>query len=172
MGGLGAVTAAAGVAAWITDALVPGLALGVFGAVLITLALVQHMLLRRDHSHWPVQAVLREDGVELFLRNGEVRGLSWADSDLALNLISRKAPPPANREYLLVWMSDPKIPSIELSAEGYDRLRQAAEAQRLIVMANRRGRSETGTEWIEIRHGATSLQGAPVSPTGTPSRED
>jgi len=172
MGGLGAVTAAAGVAAWITSALVPGLALGVFWAVLIVLALVQHILLRRDHAHWPDQAVLREDGVELFLRNGEVRGLSWTDSDLALNLISRMAPPPANREYLLVWMADPKIPSIELSADGYERLKQAAEAQRLIVTTSRRGRGEMGTQWTEIRHGAPSFEGAPASPAGTPSHEE
>src|SRR5208283_985186 len=123
-----------------------GLALGIFGTVLIVLGLIQHLLLRRDLQHWPDQVVLREDGVELFLRNGEVRGLSWADSDLALNLVSRKAPPPVHREYLLVWMSDPKIPSIELSADGYSRLKSAAETQRLVVTVNRPGRDQAGTE--------------------------
>ncbi len=172
MGGLGAVTAAGGVAAWITNGRVVGLALGIFGAVLIVLGLVQHLLLRRDVQHWPDQVVLREDGVELFLRNGEVRGLSWPDPDLALNLISRKAPPPAHREYLLVWMSDPKIPSIELSADGYGRLKSAAETQRLVVTVNRRGRDPAGTEWIEIRKGGPSIYGPSSSAVSTHSREE
>lgn len=172
MGGLGVVTATAGVAAWITHALLDGLALGIFGTVLIALALIQQLLLRRDHQHWANQVVLREDGVELFLRNGEVRGLSWTDSDLALNLISRKAPSPAGREYLLVWMSDPKIPSIELSAEGYERLKYAAEAQRLIVSVTRRGRSQAGTQWIEIRQGGASIRKAPAPTAKLPSREE
>ncbi len=172
MGGLGAVTAAGGVAAWITNGLVVGLALGIFGAVLIVLGLIQHLLLRRDVQHWPDQVVLREDGVELFLRNGEVRGLSWTDPDLALNLISRKAPPPAHREYLLVWMSDPKIPSIELSADGYERLKSAAEAQRLPVSVRRRGRDEAGTQLIEIREAAQSPYESPSSSTRSPSHEE
>lgn len=172
MGGLGAVTAAGGVAAWVTNGREIGLALGIFGGVLIVLGLIQHLLLRRDLQHWPDQVVLRESGVELFLHNGEVRGLSWTDSDLALNLVSRKASPPANREYLLVWMSDPKIPSAELSADGFERLKQAAEAQRLMVTVNRRGRGEAGTQWMEIRRGTPSQFGAPPSPSNTPSHEE
>jgi hypothetical protein len=110
--------------------------------------------------------------VELFLRNGEVRGLSWTDSDLALDLVSRKAPAPATREYLLVWMPDPKIPSIELSADGYERLTKAAEAQRLRVTMSRRGRDEGGTQLIEIRPGAQSPYGAPSSPARTSFHEE
>jgi len=164
MWGLGAVTAAGGVAAWITNGRVAGLALGIFGTVLIVLGLIQHLLLRRDLQHWPDQVVLREDGLELFLHNGEVRGLSWTDSDLAIDLVERRAPPPANREYLLIWVVDSKIPPVELSADGYARLRQAAEAQRLIVTERRRGRGEAGTQWIEIHHGAPMPQETPTSP--------
>ena len=172
MGGLGAVTAAAGVAAWITNAVIVGLALGIFGAVLIALALVQHVLLRRDLRHSPEEVVLREGGVELFLHNGDVRGLSWTDADLALNLVSRKAPPPAQREYLLVWMSDPKIPSIELSADGYERLKNAAEAQRLLVSVNRRGRGDAGTQWVEIRQGGPSYPSALTPAAEIPSHDE
>ena len=153
MGTLGAVTAAAGIAAWAIHVFLVGLALGVFGALLIVLALIQHILLRRDYQHWAKEVVLREDGVEIFLRNGDVRGLSWTDSDFALNLVSRAAPAPANREYLLVWMPDPRIPSIELSAEGYGLLKQSAEHQRMIVSHHRRGRKESATVWTEIRQG-------------------
>jgi hypothetical protein len=156
MGGLGAVTAAAGVVVWIANVDVVGLALAIFGAVLVSLAVTQHVLLRRDLQHWPDQVVLRDDGVELFLRNGEVRGVAWMDSDFALNLISRAAPPPAGREYLLAWMPDPKIPSVELSADGFDRLVRAAEARHLAVTVRRSGRSGGETQLIEIGPGVES----------------
>lgn len=172
MGGLGAVTAAAGVTAWITHALAVGLAFGIFGTVLIVLAVIQHLLLRRDLLHSPDQAVLREGGVELFLRNGEVRGLSWTDADMALNIISRKAPPPANREYLLVWMPDLKIPSMELSADGYGRLKHAAEAQQLIVSERRRGRGEAATLWTEIRQGGPRSENVSTRSAKIPTREE
>jgi len=171
MGGLGAVTAAAGIAAWITNAQVIGLALGIFGAVLIALALVQRVLLRRDAQNAADQVVLREDGVELFLHNGEVRGLSWTDADLALNLISRKTPPPASREYLLVWMLDSKIPSIELSADGFERLKSAAEAHHLLVSITRRGRGDAPTQWVEIRQEESSLNETLI-PTAKAARQE
>ncbi len=172
MGGLGAVTAAAGVAAWLTNAVVVGLALGIFGTVLIVLSIIQHLLLRRDELHSIEQAVLRKDGVELFLRNGEVRGISWRDSDLALTLISRKAAPPANREYLLVWLSDAKIPAIEVSAEGYETIIHEAEAQRLLVSTRRRGRRETSPQWVEIRQGESPTGGTFRSSASVQSGEE
>lgn len=151
MGGLGAVTAAAGVTAWITHALVVGLALGIFGAVLILLGVIQHVLLRRDFQHWPDQALLWDEGLELVLRNGEVRGATWSDPDLVLHLVTRRARPPAGREYLLVWMMDPRIPAVELSSEGFDRVKKMAESHQLLVSERHRGSPEKGTTHVEIR---------------------
>jgi hypothetical protein len=166
---LGAVTAAAGVALWITNRSSLGLALGAFGAVLIVLGALQYMILRRDRAHWPDQAMLWEGGVELVLHNGEVRGVSWSDPDLALNLISRRAPPPADREYLLIWMSEGKIPSAELSAEGFARLRKAAEAAQLLVTEPHRSRRPDALQWVEIRPGAAGRPMPATAPSGEAS---
>jgi len=159
---LGAVTAGAGVALWLTDRSSLGLAMGAFGAVLVALGVVQFLILRRDRAHWPDEVVLWEGGVELMLHNGDVRGASWTDPDLALNLISRRAPATADREYLLVWMSEGKIPSAELSADGFERLRRAAESEHLLVTEPRPSRHADGPKWIEIRPGAA---GRPMGPT-------
>ena len=172
MGVLGAVTTAAGIAAWAIHDRLVGLALAAFGGVLIVLALIQHILLRRDDRHWATEVVLRTDGVEIFLRNGDGRGMSWTDSDFALNLVSRAAPAPENREYLLVWMPDPRIPSIELSAEGYDLLKQAVENQRLLVSPHRRGRKESATVWTEIRQGGPGSFGSPAPSSKTLPRDE
>ncbi len=153
-GVLGAITAAAGVAEWVTNMSVIGLALSAFGAVLIVLAVVQNNLLRRDFQHWPDQVVLREDGVEMFLHNGEVRGATWSDPDLALHLVERRAPPPASREYLLVWLMDSKIPPVELSAEGFDHLNRAFVNRSLRIHESRRGSRPDATRLIEIRQGS------------------
>lgn len=153
MGTLGAITAAAGVATWITTASEVGLVLGAFGGVLTVLSVAQHLLYRRDLDHWPTDVLLWDEGVELVLHNGEVRGATWSDPGLALHLVERRAPPPANREYLLVWLMDPKIPPVELSAEGFDRLNRATVDRHLRVNENRRGSRPDATRLIEIRQG-------------------
>jgi hypothetical protein len=155
----GAVAAAAGLTIWATDGSVLGLALGAFGAVLIVLGVVQHLLYRRDLAHWPDQAHLWDDGLELLLHNGEVRGTSWEDPELVLQLIARRAPLPAQREYLLMWLMDSKVPPVELSAEGYARLRRSAVDHSLRVTQNRRGANAEATELVEIRQrSATPFQ--------------
>lgn len=151
LGFLGAVSVAAGTALWTTTRSQPGIAVAVFGAVLIGLAAAQHLLFRRDLAHWPEQALLFEDGIELVLHNGEVRGAHWSESDLMIQLVDRRAPAPLNREYLLVWMMDPKIPPVELSAEGYERVRRAAEERFLQVSQRLRGGRKNATRVVEIR---------------------
>jgi len=163
----GAVTASAGVAEWATVGSALGLALGAFGSVLLVLGIVQHHLYRRDQAYWPDQAHLWADGVELVLHNGEVRGATWSDPDLALHMISRRAPPPIEREYLLVWLADSKVPPVELSAQGFDQLRQAAAHHDLEVSQSQRGRRADGVLLIEIRQGAAVLSAALAKPTGT-----
>jgi hypothetical protein len=147
---VGAVTAAAGTAFWITSRSLVGVALPIFGSVLIVLGVAQFLLLRRDLEHWPDRAFLWDGGVELVLHNGEVRGVSWDDPDLRLTMVARPAPPPVVREFLLLWMSEGRIPAIELSEEGFTRVRQAAEDRRLNVTEKRRGRAAKITQWIEI----------------------
>jgi hypothetical protein len=166
---LGAVTAVAGVALYLTDRSPLGLALGAFGGVLVALGVLQHLIIRRDRANWPDQVLLWEGGVELVLHNGEVRGISWDDPDLALNLVARRAPPPADREYLLVWMAEGKIPSAELSAEGFDRLRRAAEGQHLRVTEPNPSRRPDRLQIIEIRPGAAGRPVSPPSRAGEPS---
>jgi hypothetical protein len=152
---LGVVCAGAGAALWVTGGVrtPTPLALGItlFGILLITLGVVQFRLVRRDAEHWPNRAVLWDGGLELELNNGDVRGASWSDPDLALNLVSRKARAPVNREFLLIWLRDSKVPSIELSAEGFAKVRQTAEDHRLAVKELRAGTRSDAAQWIEIR---------------------
>ncbi|MGA8710928.1 MAG: hypothetical protein WB786_06840 [Thermoplasmata archaeon] len=168
--GLGMTTAGAGAALWFTDGSLLGAALTFFGAVLLALGIVQHLLLRRDRSYWPDDALLWPQGLELVLHNGEVRGLSWSDPKLALDLVSRPAPPPTEQEFLLIWMPDSKIPAIEITSEGFEHLHTAAVDRRLVVTERRsRGRG-TRTRWVEIRQGATSTFGSDtVTGGGVPS---
>ncbi len=123
----------------------------VLGGVLILLGWGQHLLYRRDLAHWPDQAILWDQGIELVLHNGEVRGVSWTDPDLAINLVARRAPPPARREFLLVWMTEGRIPSAELSEAGFDEVQRAAVAHGVTVIQNRRGRRPDATQTVEIR---------------------
>ncbi len=167
--GLGAVTASAGIAAYLTHALLIGLALGAFGGVLLALGLVQHVLLRRDDRHWPVEAYLWKEGLELILQNGEVRGANWSDPDFGLTLLSRPAPSPADREFLLVWMMDARIPSVEVSEEGFLLVRQEAEAQKLLIAERRRGKGQRETVNFDIRQFAAG-ESPDLDTSATPNR--
>lgn len=149
---LGAITAGAGIADWITTRSAAGIAIGVFGVVLLALGMIQHVLYRRDLRHWPTDVVLWDEGVELVLPNGEVRGASWSDPDLGLQLISRPAPSPANQEYLLLWLSDSKIPAVEISADGFDRISKLAVDRGLQTTVTHRGSRTRGTKIIHIHH--------------------
>ncbi len=169
LGTLGAVTTAAGLALWLTDRSLLGLAFAAFGLVLVALGGLQLLFLRRDREHWPDQVLLWDGGVELVLHNGEVRGVSWDDPELALNLVSRRAPAPAEREYLLVWMSEGKIPSAELSPEGFLALRRAAEGQLLQVTEPRPSRRPDGLQWVEIRASPSGRPAAPGTGSGEPA---
>jgi len=164
---MGAVTASAGIAFWITSGSTVGLAIGAFGAVLIALGVVQHFLHKRDLKHWPNDVLLWTEGVELVLPDGEVRGVTWSDSDLALELVSRRAPAPAKREYLLLWLPDPKIPPVELSEDGYDRLAKVAADGGLNLSQSRRGARADAVQVIQIRALAPPASAEVKKSTGT-----
>jgi hypothetical protein len=162
---LGAIALGAGVAVYLTNTTVLGLAFAAFGVVLLALGGVQHFLLRRDLRNWPQDALLFEEGIEIVLANGEIRVLPWTDPKFSLALVSRKAPAPANREFLLVWLAEGKIPSIEISEEGFDAVIREVAARRLIVQERRRGKGEAAGRWIAVSAGFASqplqLDGAP-----------
>jgi len=147
---LGVVTASAGIAMWLSTKSGLGVALFGFGGVLLVLGAVHHHLYRRDQAYWPQEAHLWSDGLELVLHNGEVRGASWSDPDLSLQLIARRAPAPAGREYVLIWLMDPKVPPVELSAEGFERVRQSAADHGLDLAQNRRGSRADSAQMIHI----------------------
>ncbi len=148
---IGVVTASAGIADLITTRSPVGIAIAVFGFALLALGVAQHLLYQRDLKHWPTDVLMWDEGIELVLANGEVRGVMWSDSDIALQLVSRKAPKPAEREFLLLWLQDSKIPAVELSPEGYDRLTKTAADAGLQFTIVRRGHRTKGTQLIQIR---------------------
>ena len=148
---IGAVTAAAGIADWVTTRSSFGIVIGVFGAILLAFGVLQHWLHKRDIAHWPTDVLLWQDGVELVLSNGEVRGLMWSDPDLAIQLIARKAPAPANREFILLWLTDSKVPVVEISEEGFELLSKTAFGKGLQIAMTRRGPRVNGTQMIQIR---------------------
>ena len=148
---MGTVTAGAGIADWVTTRLEVGIALAAFGGVLLALGIAQHILYQRDLQHWPSDVVLWDEGIELVLSNGEVRGMMWSDPDVALQLVARKAPSPAEREFLLLWLPDSKVPAVELSADGYDRIAKVAAESHLQISMTRRGSRVGGTQMIHIR---------------------
>jgi len=163
---LGAVTATAGLAFAFTSASEVGYALGVFGVLLVVLGVVQHMLYRRDEAHWPTQAFVWSDGLELVLHNGEVRGASWSDPDFALQLIARPARRSAGREYLLIWLMDSKVPPFEISSEGFDKLCRKAVDHGLGVIQTGRGPRSNPTQTVLVRATKASASAAPVKSVG------
>jgi len=148
---LGAIVAAAGLLLFVTSRALIDLPIAVFGAILMVLGGAQHFLLKRDREHWPDRALLWDGGIELMLHNGDVRGLSWTDPDLAFSLVARPAHAPVHREYLLIWLRDKNVPTIELSEEGFQRVRQVVEDRRLNITENRKGRDSKLTQWILVQ---------------------
>ena len=171
LGILGALTAGIGAALWVLAPSSLALLLAILGGVLILLGYVQYRLYRRDIAHWPEQAILWDGGIELVLHNGEVRGVSWTDPDLALDLVARRAPAPAGREFLLVWMSEGRIPSVEVTEEGFEKVQRVAVAQELTVLQHRKGRKADATQTVEIRQNAArKLAAAAGEPKGKSRR--
>jgi len=148
---LGAVVTSAGLLLFLTNRDLVNIPILLFGVLLLVLGVVQFLLLRRDREHWPDRGFLWDGGIELMLHNGDVRGISWTDPDLAVGLVARPARAPIHREYLLIWLGDKNVPTIEISPEGFARVRQVAEDRRLNVTEHRKGREPKTTQWIEIR---------------------
>jgi hypothetical protein len=168
---LGAVVAATGLFLFASSRTLIDLPIALFGGILMVLGGAQYFLLKRDREHWPDKAFLWEGGIELMLHNGDVRGLSWSDPDLTFGLVSRPARAPVNREFLLLWIRDKNVPTIEISEEGFLRIRQTAEERRLNITENRRGRESKLWQWIEIRPYQLG-QGSSAKPEGSEAPVD
>ena len=160
---VGSITVAAGAAVWVTSASEVGVAIAAFGAVLTVLGVIQHFLYRRDLSHWPTEVLLQEEGLELILPNGEIRGVMWSDADFGLQLIARPAPEPAKREFLLIWLVDSRIPPVEISSEAFDRLREITANKGLRLSQRQHGTRTNPTQFVEIR------QAPPAPATARPN---
>jgi hypothetical protein len=167
---LGAVIAAAASGLWITRPSVLADGLLVFGALLILLGVVQHLLLKRDRAHWPDQAYLWADGLELVLHNGEIRATSWTDPKLALDIYLRPLRGVPNEEILLVWKSDAHVPPCQLSVEGFERIRETAIAHGLEFAEFRDGNRKRSMRAYEIR--SARSQATSSSSPARPSPSD
>jgi len=148
---LGSIIAAAAAGLLVTHPSLTGEGLLAFGVVLVLLGLAQHVLLKRDRAHWPDQAFLWADGLELVLHNGEIRALSWNDPKLAFDIYLRPLRGFPNDEITLVWRSDAKIPPCQLSLEGFDRIRAAAVEHGLEFSEFRGDNRKHGMRAYEIR---------------------
>jgi hypothetical protein len=124
--GLGGVIIGAGTGVWFAHPSAAADGLLAFGVVSILLGFVQHRLLLRDRDHWPKQALLWSEGLELVLSNGEIRAAPWSDPKFVLDLYARPMPDGLPDELLLAWKMDPKIPMTLMTQEGFDRVREAA----------------------------------------------
>jgi hypothetical protein len=152
---VGAITLAAGTATWITSRTNVGMFVAAFGAVLVALGLIQHLLYRRDLENWPTGILLQDEGIEVVLSNGEIHGVTWSDPDLAVQLIGRPARPPANREYLLMLLMESRIPPIEITLEGFDRLRQIFGDHGFLITQSQRGKRSNPTQMTLARQRPT-----------------
>lgn len=124
--GLGAVILGAGAGLWFSHPSPVADGLLVFGLLLVLLGFVQHHLLLRDRAHWPTQAMLWAEGLELVLTNGEIRAAVWSDPKFVLDLYARPVDHDGQYEYVLVWKMDPKVPMCPITAEGFEQVRETA----------------------------------------------
>jgi len=151
--GLGGVIVGAGSGIWFARAPPASAADGLlaFGIVLIVLGYVQHRLLLRDREHWPRQAFLWSEGLELVLANGEIRAAPWSDRKFGLDLYARPTPRGGPDELLLAWKMDPKVPMSLMTEEGFDRVREAAVAHGLEFSEYRADNRRRTLRGFEIR---------------------
>ncbi len=148
---LGSVTAGAAVALGITAPSPIADAFLAFGGVMLLLAFAQHRLLQRTRAHWPSQAYLWKEGVEIVLENGDVRVAGWEDPRFVLDAYVRPGRDGAEPEVLLGWRMDGKLPLCPITSVGLDRLRAAADAHGLRTTEYRSGGGARAMRGLEFR---------------------
>lgn len=162
--GLGGVIVGAGTGIWFAHPSPPADGLLALGVVLVVLGYVQHRLLLRGRDHWPKQAYLWGEGLELVLNNGEIRAAPWNDPKFALDLYARPMPDGGSDELLLAWKMDPKIPMVPLTPNGFSQVREAAVLHGLEFAEYRADNRRRTLRGFEIRP-----RPPPERPPGTPA---
>lgn len=170
---LGAVCAGAGAALWATSsASLPALGFVAFGGVLVVLGLALYALLRRDRELAPEEAHVWDEGIEILLKNGEIRAASWIDPDLALAILVRFRRRSAEPDRLLCWRMDHRVPPADLSAEGLDRMLQAAASHDVVLSQERQGRSARAPRFYAIEGRRPAPGARPRAKTTEPPPAD
>ncbi len=166
---LGAVSASAATALWITTR-VSYVAVGVlaFGVLLIGLGVLLYRILARDRRRWPEELHAWDEGIELLLHDGELRAAPWTDPRLALDVFVRHPRRSNDAERLLVWRMGTPVPPCDLSREGFDRLMDVVVSRGHELVEYRRGAKGRESRAVEIR-GARfpNAVGATVAPAET-----
>lgn len=116
------------------------LAILLLGVILVVGGIAEYRSTQRRQAHWPVKILLHEDGIELLLDNGEVRGAEWNDPKLDLEVHSRPSKRAAGSEVTLVWRMDRRIPPSPLSPEGFEHLRTEVMRRKLKLQEFHQGR--------------------------------
>lgn len=149
--GLGALGIGAGSGIWLAYPSPTADGLLVFGLLLVILGFVQHRLLLRARDHWPVQAILWAEGLELVLSNGEIRAAPWSDPKFVLDVYARPVRHSGTDEYLMAWKMDSRVPLCPITEDGFDRVRQAAVEHELEFTEYRADNRRRTLRGYEIR---------------------
>ena len=163
--GLGGTCTASASALWVTSVHAPlralahpdhltallALAVLAFGLTLLALGGALHFFLLRNRDRWPEQAHAWDEGIEVLLHDGELRGALWSDPKLALDVFVRPLRRAEGDESLLVWRMDSAIPPCDLSEQGLARLLAIVAAHKLRLAEFRRGRRAREPRVYEIR---------------------
>ncbi len=167
---LGVVCAGAGGALWATSrSALPALAFVAFGSLLIGLGIYLHFLVKRDAELAPEEAHVWNEGIEILLRNGEIRAASWTDPHLALAILVRYRRGSTEPERLFYWRTDPRVPPTDLSGDGLDRLLRAAATHDVVLSQERKGRSPRAPRFYAIEGRPTIIAQGPPKGKSTQS---
>ena len=147
----GVVAVAAATALWLLHPSALAIVVIIFGLVLLSIGLTQHLLLQIERARWPDQAMLWSDGVELVLHNGEVRAVEWGDPRLAFDLFRRPLRGESTGEAFLEWKMGGYVPPCPLTEAGFEQLQAAAVAHGLGMAEFRHGRRGNEIRIFEVR---------------------
>jgi hypothetical protein len=111
---------------------------------------------RTDEQLQVTQAHLWAEGIELELRNGELRAFAWDDPTLEIEVFERARGPGREPERLMRWRADRRVPAFPITGEGLQAITGAAIANRLRVKEVRWGRQGRETRATEILAGSPS----------------
>lgn len=148
--GLGAVTLGSGAGLVLAHYALVAFAILAFGLLLMILGAVQHLLFLRGRDRWPTQLVLFDTGVEVVLRNGDVRAAEWNDPKLALEVQTHPRSDGSGDAATLFWRMDRSIPPCAITADGFAKLQGEIVGRGLSMNDSRRGPRRQETRVLQI----------------------